>query len=1106
MRSHVFISYSRADGMQFALRLADALEAGPPHIPTWLDRREMRPGRWDAQLRQAVQACSCLLFVATPDSVEEASVCTAEWGAALDYKKPIVPLMLSMDTKLPFRIADRQGADFTGSFDQGLAQLRIFLEWQESPEGVLQALEDRLQDAERDLRRAAGDEVRAARAAAEAEELRRQVDRQRQVASNPEGAARQVERSIEQGLREERRPAPAPGTRFVNVPPEVAPAHFQDRVVETELMGRFLRDDALRMLTVVGRGGLGKTSMVCRLLKALEQGRLPDGGGAWRVDGIVYLGNTGSRPVTVSNLYHDLCRLLPSGTARHLEGVYRHGAASVQARITALLREFEQRRAVVLLDNLEDDISPGTLEICKPELDEALRTVLAAPGHRVKVIVTTRVVPPALARLRPERQWHIALDGGLPPAETEAVLRALDADGTLGVRDAPASLLRSAWERTAGNPAALERLISILRADRDTTLADLVSAVAGLLPEEVMQVLVGEAFARLERDAQQVMQALAVYAGPVPPAAVSYLLQPHAPGTLAGPVLKRLVNLRMARRASGEQRYYLHPVDRAYVFSRIPEGPAGEADAAAPTRGALLQRAAEFFRQARTPRESWRSIRDLAPVLAEIEMRYAAGDYDGAARVLQEIDYDYLLQWDHARELRDLAERLRGWLAGELLENNLGTLGAAYWGLARYGDAAAAYREAAALAGAAGRREEQGRWLGNLALCETLRGNHADALELARRAQAIALETEHGQRHAAWVDLEGTCLEGLGDLAGALACHERALALARALNDAEVEEESLGGVARVHALYGDVDRALQLHGEALELARGRGNRYGVAGGLATMAALREVVGATDAAIRDLQTGLEVAREIGNVGLEGAILCRLGEGFLSLGDFREAQAHLERGLTITGEVGDRETQTLVRAALATLHACEGRHPAALRQAGLAVDTALALRTPELLNRAHVAQALGLLLAGDARGARAAAETAVRHPNAETDDNAALLLGIAALVQGERDKACAGFAEAVEKAGRLLSANPRNYNALDSRCLALCGLAVCGEGDIRGALDAFYAARALTRGAGVLRQVRLLLDCIARVDAAGVLAAVAARVAEAATAAEQARTGE
>ena len=46
------------------------------------------------------------------------------------------------------------------------------------------------------------------------------------------------------------------------------------------------------MITVVGRGGVGKTAMACRLLKSLERGQLPDDLGALDVKGILYLSGT----------------------------------------------------------------------------------------------------------------------------------------------------------------------------------------------------------------------------------------------------------------------------------------------------------------------------------------------------------------------------------------------------------------------------------------------------------------------------------------------------------------------------------------------------------------------------------------------------------------------------------------------------------------------------------------------------------------------------------------------------------------------------------------------------------------------------------------------
>ena len=122
-----FISYSSADAEEFALRLRDELEAGPPPIPVWLDKRDIESGRdWDVEIDEALKVCRSFLFVMTRDSVEDESVCKREWTRALSYKKPIVPLKLHPDAGMPFRLDPRQHIDFT--------------RWLESPEEFDSAL------------------------------------------------------------------------------------------------------------------------------------------------------------------------------------------------------------------------------------------------------------------------------------------------------------------------------------------------------------------------------------------------------------------------------------------------------------------------------------------------------------------------------------------------------------------------------------------------------------------------------------------------------------------------------------------------------------------------------------------------------------------------------------------------------------------------------------------------------------------------------------------------------------------------------------------------------------------------------------------------------
>ena len=89
------------------------------------------------------------------------------------------------------------------------------------------------------------------------------------------------------------------------------------------------------MVTVVGRGGIGKTAMVCRLLKRLEAGRIPDVEGdlaGITVGGIVYLSRNGVHQVDYPTLVADLLRLLPADAARRLHGACTRTRTTLRRR------------------------------------------------------------------------------------------------------------------------------------------------------------------------------------------------------------------------------------------------------------------------------------------------------------------------------------------------------------------------------------------------------------------------------------------------------------------------------------------------------------------------------------------------------------------------------------------------------------------------------------------------------------------------------------------------------------------------------------------------------------------------------------------------------
>ena len=97
-----------------------------------------------------------------------------------------------------------------------------------------------------------------------------------------------------------------------------------------------------------------------------------------------------------------------------------------------------------------------------------------------------------------------------------------------------------------------------------------------------------------------------------------------------------------------------------------------------------------------------------------------------------------------------------------------------------------------------------------------------------------------------------------------------------------------------------------------------------------------------------------------------------------------------------------------------------------------------------------------------------------------------MGIIRLRQAERDSAREAFSRGLAETNELLEKSDQNLAALDTKALALCGLALCeDEGHLDAASAVFRVARNITQAKGVVTAVLNQFDALAKVDAQGIL---------------------
>src|SRR5262249_55544094 len=132
-------------------------------------------------------------------------------------------------------------------------------------------------------------------------------------------------------------------------------------------------------------------------------------------------------------------------TAQELRAKWQQQASLADKLDFLLRRSLGGRHYLIVLDNFEDVLDADQrVQEAFADLRQFVEMCLEY-DHGTQLVVTSRrraVFSPDLEGRLGSRQAELSLDTGLPPTDAVALLRALDADGRLGIRGAAEPTLR----------------------------------------------------------------------------------------------------------------------------------------------------------------------------------------------------------------------------------------------------------------------------------------------------------------------------------------------------------------------------------------------------------------------------------------------------------------------------------------------------------------------------------------------------------------------------------------------------------------------------------------------------------------------------------------
>jgi hypothetical protein len=274
-------------------------------------------------------------------------------------------------------------------------------------------------------------------------------------------------------------------------------SRFYGRSTELATLQSWLIDSLVRVAAIVGMGGIGKTSLIAKLVQdSLSDASFEKAG----VEGVVWRSLRDAPPI--SDLIQDLTQFVTDSTEPFT-------ASTIDQQISHLLSELRQRRFVIVLDDWETLLQEGELSgYCAAQYKGYSRLLyrFAAEQHQSGLVILSREQPIELAAFAGEPVVQSLKLRGLQTADAKTLL---STRGFVG-QEAGLSELVSIYR---GNPAALKLIGAMIQEICDGQVSQFL-AQTSLVLGDVLSNLLEQQLIKLSDAERNVILWLAIVGKP----------------------------------------------------------------------------------------------------------------------------------------------------------------------------------------------------------------------------------------------------------------------------------------------------------------------------------------------------------------------------------------------------------------------------------------------------------------------------------------------------------------------------------------------------------------------------------------------------------------